>query len=290
MSLASTLSASQKGIACVVLSGVLLTSQDAVVKWLTADYTNGEIMFWRGLLCFLPMSLLIWRRGGLATLRSGRPGALFSRAALAALTSLMIVVSFRYLPLADALAIVFFSPILLTALAVPFLGERVGARRWSAVGVGFIGMLLIVRPTGAGIGLAVLAPLAAAFLSAFRDIVTRRLGATDPALTILFYSTVLSTLIGLVDMPRGLVLPALGDLALFLVIGAMWSSAHLFGIMALAYAEASALAPFRYLALVWGAILGFLVFGDVPDRWVVAGAAVVVASGLYILHRERQRG
>ncbi len=290
MSFGNSLSASQKGLAFMVLSGLLLTSQDAVVKWLTADYATGEIMFWRGLLCLLPMSVLIWRSGGVSTLRSARPGALASRSVLAAMTSLMIVVSFRYLPLADALAIVFFSPILLTALAVPMLGERVGARRWSAVGVGFIGMLLIVRPTGAGIGIAMLAPLAAACSSAFRDIVTRRLGATDPAVSILFYSTVLSTSIGLFDMPRGFAPPALADLALFLVIGVMWASAHLFSIMALACAEASAISPFKYLSLVWGAILGFLVFADVPDPWVVSGATLVVASGLYILRRERRKG
>ncbi|MDP6704795.1 MAG: DMT family transporter [Alphaproteobacteria bacterium] len=289
MSLAAGLSPTQKGLAAMILSGLLLTGQDAVVKWLTGGYATGEIMFWRGLLSFLPMSLLIWHLGGIGLLRTGRPGALVMRSVLAALTSLMIVVSFRYLPLADALAIVFFSPILLTALAVPLLGERVGARRWSAVAIGFVGMLLIVRPTGAGVGIAVLAPLSAAFLSTFRDIATRRLGATDPALTILFYSTVLSTLIGLFDMPRGLTPPTLADLGLFLVIGIMWASAHLFAIIALSLAEASALSPLKYLSLVWGTILGFLIWGHVPDAWVVAGAALVVASGLYILHRERLR-
>ena len=106
------------------------------------------------------------------------------------MTSFLIVVSFRHLPLADALAVIFISPLLLTALAVPFLGEQVGGRRWAAVGIGFVGMLLIVRPTGVGFEWALMAPISAAIVAASRDIVTRRLGATDGAVTILFYSTV----------------------------------------------------------------------------------------------------
>ncbi len=289
MTFISTVSASQKGLFCIVASGMLLTSQDAVVKWLTADYSTGEIMFWRGLLSFLPIAGLIWHMGGFGILRSRRPGALLLRSLLAAGTSLMIVVSFRYLPLAEALAVVFLSPVILTALAVPMLKERVGTRRWAAVGVGFAGMLLIVRPTGAGIEIALLAPLSAALLSALRDVVTRRLGATDSATSILFYSLILSTLIGLYDMPRGLTPPALGDIPFFLAIACMWGLAHLLGIMAFTYAEASAISPFKYLALVWAAFLGFLIWGDIPGPWVISGAALVVGSGLYILHRERLR-
>ena len=289
MTLASSRSGAEKGIACMIGSGILLTGQDAIVKWLTADYSTGEIMFWRGLLSFLPMALLIWRAGGPGLLRSHRPGALLSRALLAAGTSLMIVLSFRFLPLPEALAIVFLSPIILTALAGPTLGEVVGRRRWAAVLVGFLGMLLIVRPGGDGLGLAVLAPLTAALLSACRDVITRRLGPTDHALSILFYSTVLSTLIGLVDMPRGLTPPALADLGLFMAIAAMWGLAHLLSIMALAHAEASAISPFKYLSLVWAVLLGYLVWQHVPDLWITAGASLVVASGLYILHRERVR-
>jgi len=290
MALALNASAPTKGLACMVASGLLLTGQDAVVKWLTDDYSTGEIMFWRGLFSFLPMAILIWHAGGPALLRSRRLGTLLLRAVLAAGTSLFIVVSFRYLPLPDALAIVFLSPIILTALAGPLLGERVGPRRWSAVLVGFLGMLLIVRPGVGGIALAVLAPLTAAALSACRDVVTRRLGATDPALSILFYSTLFSTLIGLIDMPRGLAPPAAGDLLLFLAIAAMWGLAHLFGIMALGFAEASAVSPFKYLSLVWAAVLGYLVWGHVPDLWIITGASLVVGSGLYILHRERRKG
>lgn len=287
VSLAFKASAPAKGLACMIASGLLLTLQDTGVKWLTDDYATGEIMFWRGLFSFLPIGLLIWHAGGPAILRSRRIGALLLRSVLAAGTSLFIVVSFRYLPLPDALAMVFLSPIILTALAGPLLGEQVGARRWSAVLVGFLGMLLIVRPGAGAAGLAVLAPLTAATLSACRDVVTRRLGATDPAISILFYSTIFSTMIGLVDMPRGLTPPATGDLLLFLAIAAMWGTAHLFGIMAFAFAEASAVSPFKYLSLVWAAALAYIVWGHVPDFWIVCGAALVVASGLYILHRER---
>ena len=276
-----------KGIGCVVAAGLLMTCQDTTVKWLSGDFATGEIMFWRGLLSFLPLSLLIWWQGGWSRLKTKRPREVGLRAALAALTSLLIVVSLRHLPIADALAIVFVSPLLLTALSSVVLGERVGPRRWVAVAVGFGSVLLMVKPSGEVATLAVLAPLGAALASASRDVVTRRLGATDGATTILFYSMVLSTLVGFFDMPKGLAVPAPGDLAIFLAAGCAWSTAHLFSIMALIYVEASITSPFRYLSLVWAAILGFLVFGDVPDIWLGIGGAFVVASGIYVARRER---
>ncbi len=278
------------GIGCAVASGVLMTCQDATVKWLSGDFATGEIMLWRGVSSLLPLGLLIWWQGGWVRLKTRRPREVALRAALAALTSLLIVVSLRHLPIADALAIVFVSPLILTALSSLFLGERVGPGRWVAVAVGFLGVLLMVKPSGQVATLAVLAPLGAAFASAVRDVVTRRLGATDGAVTILFYSIILSTLIGFFDLPQGLRVPSPGDVAIFLALGGVWGAAHLLMIMALAYAEASATSPFRYLVLVWAAILGFLVFGDVPDVWLAAGAGLIAASGLYVARRERRAG
>ncbi len=288
MTTPTTPAAILKGIGCVVVSGALMTCQDTTVKWLSSDFATGEIMFWRGLLSFLPLSLLLWWQGGWRRLKTARPKEVGLRAALAALTSLLIIVSLRHLPIADALAIVFVAPLILTALSSLLLGETVGPRRWIAVGIGFCGVLLMIKPSGGVVTIAVLAPLGAALASALRDVVTRRLGATDGASTILFYSMVLATLIGFFDMPNGLTLPAWSDLAIFLATGCAWAAAHLFSIMSLAYVEASITSPFRYLSLVWAAILGYLVFADVPDVWLGIGATLVVASGLYVAQRERR--
>ena len=288
MTTPTTPAAILKGIGCVVVSGVLMTCQDTTVKWLSSDFATGEIMFWRGLLSFLPLSFLLWWQGGWRRLKTARPKEVGLRAALAALTSLLIIVSLRHLPIADALAIVFVAPLILTALSSLLLGETVGLRRWIAVGIGFCGVLLMIKPSGGVVTIAVLAPLGAALASALRDVVTRRLGTTDGASTILFYSMVLATGIGFFDMPNGLTLPRWGDLAIFLATGYAWAAAHLFSIMSLAYVEASITSPFRYLSLVWAGILGFLVFADVPDIWLGIGATLVVASGLYVAQRERR--
>ena len=190
---ASGLNPAQKGIACTIAGGLLLTGQDAITKWLTVDYSTGEIMFWRGLFSFLPVAVLVWHAGRLRSLRPRRPLGVLLRSVLALVNSVLIIVSLRLLPLADALAIVFASPIILTALSVPLLGEPVGPRRWLAVAIGFLGVLLMVRPTGSALQLAALVPLAAAVCSALRDVVTRRLGATDRASTIFFYTLVLAS-------------------------------------------------------------------------------------------------
>lgn len=265
--------------------GFLLTCQDAVTKWLTAEYSTGEIMFWRGLFSFLPLIVLIWYAGGLGVLRPKNVKGVTVRSVLALATSFSIVLSFAYLPLADALAIVFISPVLMTALSVPFLGEHVGMRRWLAVAMGFVGVVIMLRPGGA-IQWAVLIPLAAASFSAIRDIVTRRVGAGDSAVTILFYSVLLATPAGLLDMPQGFRVPAAGDFIYFIGGGIFWGMAHFLQIQAFAFAKVSTVAPFKYLSLVWGVILGFLIWRDVPDQWLLVGSLLVVGSGLYVLHRE----
>ena len=282
----ANLSASAKGSLCMIGGTFLLTTQDGITKWLTTDYHAGEILFYRGIGTFLPILVLVWYGGGWRTLRSGNlPGSLV-RGGFALATSLFVVLSFVQLPLADALALIFISPILLTALSVPLLRESVGWRRWSAVFVGFFGVLFMVQPGEGGWQYFLAFPLIAACLSAGRDIVTRHLRTADTSLSMLFYSMLISLLGGAVTLPFGTHFPSLGEWALFLIAGVLNSLAHLLSIQALLMAPAATVAPFRYLSLVWAAFIGYLVWGDVPDSLKIVGAVLVVGAGLYILHRE----
>ncbi len=275
-----------KGILCIVAGVVLLTTQDAISKVLIEDFHPGEIMFWRGLVSFLPVAVFVWMDGGLDTLKSSRPKTTLLRALLALGTAVLIISSFQWMPLAEALAVLFASPLILTALSAPLLGETVGWRRWTAVVVGFAGVILLTRPGIEGIDLVVLVPFGAAVFAALRDIVTRRLGAHDSSTSILFYTQLLAVVAAAPSLVSGTGLPEARHWTLFLVAGLLVGVAHYLIIQAFRFAEASLVAPFRYLTLAWAVFLGFVLWGDVPDLWMLGGIALIAGSGLYTLHRE----
>ncbi len=283
----SQVSAPGLGILMMVVATLLLTVQDAIAKWMTSDFHVGEILFYRGLWAYLPIALFAWREGGLSVLRARRPGTNALRAAMNLGAGLLVISAYALMPLAEVLAITFASPLIVTALAAPMLGEPVGWRRWAAVLVGFGGVLVMVRPAGAGFDPVILLPLGVAVMIALRDLLTRRLGAFDSSTTILFYTVTVSVIGGAAVMAvLGTRMPQPFEWLLFAVSGIINGGAHYLAISAFRFAEAATLAPLRYLSLVFATAIGFVVWGDVPGPWVVVGAAVVVASGLYIIHRE----
>jgi drug/metabolite transporter (DMT)-like permease len=282
-------SSSTKGIAFMVAGGVVLTVNDAVLKWLTADYPVGEIIFLRGAFAFVPIALFIWRSGGMAVMRIRSLRAQGIRAGAAACSAFLFVAALGLMPLADAVAISFAGPLFITALAPSFLGEKVGWRRWSAVVVGFAGILVMTRPGGDTLHWVALVPLGAAFAGSFRDLITRRITTTESTPAIMWFTTLAVTLGGLVTAPFGWRMPAPADLGLCAISGCLLGAAHYLLIEAFRFAEAALVAPFRYITIIWAAVLGFLVWGDLPDHWMIIGSALVVGSCLYILHRERRR-
>ena len=205
------------------------------------------------------------------------------------LSTYLFITSLRYLNLADAVAITFSGPLFLTALATPVLGERVGWRRWAAVGVGFVGVLAMTRPGGEGAQWAALMPLGAALSSASRDMLTRRMTITESSVSMLCVSSVAVTLSGLASPPLGWRAMDPGDVgvlagaALFLGLG------QFLLIEAFRFGEAVVVAPFKYANLLWGLLFGYLFWSHAPDRWTLAGAILVIGSGLYIFHRETLR-
>jgi len=273
----------------MIVGTFLLTTQDGITKWLTSAHGAGEIVFYRGILSLLMVAVLVQAQGGIAVVRANRPGVNWLRAGLALLTSVLVVAAFVHMPLADALAIIFLSPLIVTALSALLLGEPVGWRRWSAVAMGFVGMLMITRPTGAGIDWHVGIPIAAAFAASFRDIVTRRLGGQDSTLTVLTYSSVVAALGGALFLPFADTVPNLPNLGLFAIAALLATASNFLTIRSFQLAPAAMVAPFKYLSLIWAGLIGFVVWGDQPDAWKILGAALIAGSSLYVLHRETRR-
>ncbi len=269
----------------MVASGALLTINDALAKLMTAHYPVGQLMFMRGVFVLLPIAFLVWRAGGTRVLRVRNPKGQLLRGITVILGSFLFVTALKLMPLADAIAITFAGPLFLTAMATPLLAETVGWRRWLAVVVGFCGVVLMLRPTGAFQWVALL-PLAVALLGAFRDIITRAMVGSESTLSILFVSTLMVTSSGLVTLPFGWSAPTAADLAILASAGFCLSGAYYFMIEAFRWAEAGLVSPFKYATMVWAVIFGALIWGDMPDSWMISGTLIVTGSGLYILHRE----
>jgi len=197
----------------------------------------------------------------------------------------------RYLQLDEALAILFSTPFLVALLCGPLLGEWVGWRRWTAISVGFFGVLLVARPGLGGLHPAALLSLGSAVCYALYVISTRVLSHSDSSETTLFYSNLVGAVAMLPIIPFVWTPPnSAFVVALMVLIGALGSGGHYLLICGHRLAPASTLAPFIYTQMVWTTTLGFLVFGDVPHRWTVIGGLIVVSSGLYLLNRERKVG
>ncbi len=277
-----------KGIILMNLAMFLLAGMDGITKTLAADYSVPQILCIRFLI-FCLFALAIARPKSLrAAFRSHHPYLQIARSLIIVVEVGVFVLAFRYLPLADAHAIAGIAPLLVTALAVPLLGERVGRRRWSAIAIGLLGLLVIVRP---GLGVfdpAALIPLAGAILWAVYQILLRKV-SDDSAATSLLYMAVIGALVMTVLAPFFWRPPDATGWLLLLSLGVVGSLGHYGLFKAFQAAPASTLQPFHYVLLLWATVLGYLVFGDLPDAWTILGAAIIAGSGLYAFYRERVR-
>ncbi|MEX2631408.1 MAG: DMT family transporter [Tistlia sp.] len=278
-----------EGIALLVLSVGLFAVMDAAVKWLGATYSTFQIVFFRSLFAFLPLGVMIWRVGGLRhSLRVRDPLGQALRCLFGLGAMLLFFYCYAQMRLADAIAIGFAAPIFVTALSVPLLGEPVGWRRWVACLFGFAGVLVMLKP-GAGTfqPVALLALLATLFY-ALALLWVRKLSKTESTVSIIIYFTITTTLISGLALPFVWITPDLPDLALLIAVGIVGGLAQIAMTQAFRLAEASILMPFDYTAMIWAASLGWLIWGEVPGVNIWTGFALVLASGLYILHREAQ--
>ncbi len=278
-----------KGVMLMAIGVLLLTINDAISKHLVLTHPVGQVISLRQaatLLVIIPYVMLATGWGALRVVNW--PGQLL-RGLLFITGSVCIVWSLELLPLAMVITILFTTPIFVTTFSAPVLGERVGLYRWVAVFGGFSGVLIVVQPGETAFQWALLLPVVAAFINAFRDVLTRLLSRTETSIAILFWSNLVLMAGGALTAPLGWE-PVNGTAALwFVAAGISNGAAHFLIIEALRAGEASALAPVRYTALIWAALLGFVVWGEVPGMWLWAGAAVIVVSSLYMIRTERRR-
>ena len=275
-----------RGIAYMAGAGFCLTLLDVAVKWLTTDYTPPQIAFIRYAICICLAAAIATRAGGVGTLRTRRPLGHLLRSALNLATMLTFYYALARLPLADAISIGYAAPLFMTVLSVPLLHERVGWRRWSAVLIGFVGVIVILRPSGAGLDGGSLLALLSAFLYALTLITSRQLSATESSHTILFYYSVAVLIATGAAMPWMWVTPRWADLWAFALAGIAGSVGQFLLNQAFRYGEVSLLAPIEYVTLLWATLFGFAVWGELPGPPVLVGAAIIIASTLYIAQRE----
>jgi drug/metabolite transporter (DMT)-like permease len=277
------------GIFLMIGAGFLFTVMDATAKYLSLSYPVIEVAWGRYLFHALTLPLIVYRFGGLATIRSRRLGLQLLRSLLLLCSTFIFWLAVKFIPLADATAIGFIGPLMLTALSVPFLKEYVGPRRWAAVVIGFVAALIIIRPGPAMTQPAALLPLLSAAAFAGYAICTRLLSGTDSWATTLIWSSVVGLVLLSLLVPFDWRSPDVAGWLMLAFLGIIGSLGHLLMILAYARAPASTLAPLSYLQLIWSTVLGLVLFGNFPDRWTLVGGAIIAASGLYVIHRERLR-
>lgn len=299
--------ASYWGVAFLVTGLLIFSLQDIAVKWIGGDYPVFEIVTFRSLVA-LPLTLLLFRyEGGKGLPTTPRPRLEYVRGIFFFLSYTTHFMGLAALPLAEIAAIKFSGPLMITLLSVLLLGERVGPRHWLALFVGFLGVLLIVRPGLSSFNMGSLFILLSVLFYALATILTRKLQTTDSSATMAYYSSLVylvatlilaPLLISVGDFPdahpsiaflfRSWTRPPLLDLIIMSGLGLVWAGGMYFLARAYSVAQASAVAPFEYLALPINIMWGFLLWREAPTWLTLAGASLTLASGLYILQRGRQ--
>ena len=277
-----------RGILLMVAAVGIFVTMDTIAKYLTRWYPPPLIVWARYVSNLVILLAFLAARGELRLLRSARPGTQFARGLLLALATVLFFTSLSVLPLADANAIGFAMPLFVAALAVPMLGERLEMARLLAILAGLVGALIIVRPGSELFTPYALLPLGMAVCNAFYQILTRKVAGLEPPLTSLVWGAMVGAVLFSAVAPFVWVTPlAASHGVLIVIVGILASVGHFLLIKAYDYAGAGLLAPYTYTALIWAMASGWLVFGDFPDGWSLAGMGVIVLSGLYLANRQR---
>jgi drug/metabolite transporter (DMT)-like permease len=286
-------------ISCKLVSVLLFAVMSALVRYVGEKVPLGQVVFFRSAFAIIPVMVIYAWRGELgAAFRTGRPLGHVTRGLIAVVSMFLNFAALARLPLVDATAISFAAPFITVALAALILKERVRAYRWSAVGVGFGGVLVMLWPY---LNIAALAgsaastvgaacAMTAAFTNASATIQTRRLTDSETTASIVFYFSLICTLAGLMSLPFAWHEPSATELTALVSIGVIGGLSHIFLTESYRYAPASVVAPFDYVALLWAFFFGYVVFGEIPSRYVYAGATIVAGSGLFVIWRERKFG
>jgi drug/metabolite transporter (DMT)-like permease len=276
------------GILLMVLAVSLFPVSDALSKYLVGTYDVLQVVWIRYVVQFAAVLAVLAPRSRWHLMRTRRPGLQAVRGFFTALSTLAFVTALGFVPLVDAVTLLFSSSLMLVALSVPLLGERVGIHRWSAVIIGFIGVLVVMRPGMGVLHWAAAGALVSAFSNAIFQIATRALSVTDRAITTFFFVNVTGVVL-LGPAMFFVWIPMPWDAWVWVTAAGLLSGAgHYLMIRSFDYAGASVLAPFNYAQIVIATLIGYFWFSEIPDLWTVVGLVVVVGSGLYILRREQR--
>ncbi|QGZ34153.1 DMT family transporter [Stappia indica] len=285
------------GIALKVVSALVFTGMIAMVKLLDGAYPVGEVIFARSFFGMLPVLLVIAWQGKLAeAFSTQRPWGHISRAIVGGTAMSLWFAAIARLPLPDATAISFSAPLVTVALAAIILREKVRAYRWSAVVVGFLGILIILSPHLSGVApteeasLGAMLAFASAIFMALAMITVRRLTGTERTSTIVVWFAAVTSVFALMSAPFGWVLPDLNDAIILVAIGLSGGVGQILLTQSYRYADASTIAPFEYTTMLWTVLVGWIVFAEVPTLEVIGGAIIVIGAGVFVIFREHRLG
>lgn len=282
------LSPAARGMLVMLLAMFLFSLNDAMGKWLVSTYTVGQVLLIRSAFALAILAPFVWRAGPSSLVRVERPWQQLARVVCSTVEVFCFYYSVSYLPLADVVTYWLAAPIYVAAMSPFLLGERVGPIRWTAIAIGFIGVVIALTPSGTveplAIGAAIVGTLAFALM-----VVTGRTLRGTPDKTLVTFQLLGSLAAGLVLSPFGWVTPTAPDFILLGALGVVAMFAHICVNRAVKLADAAIIAPFQYTMLPWGIILGWLFFDDLPRPVMLIGAAIITLSGLVIYIRERKQ-
>ena len=279
-----------KGALLALLAFGVYASHDVIVKLMGGLYSPVQLIFFSVLFSFPLAMLMLMRDSTVGTLLPVHPWWIAIRTVAALVTGISAFYAFSVLPLAQVYAIIFASPLIITILAIPILGERVRIRRWLAVIVGLCGVLVVIQPGQTALSAGHLAALLAAFGGAFASIIVRKIGAEERSVVLLLYPMTANFVVMACALPFVYEPPPLDHLGLFAAMALLGSAGGLIIIAAYKTGEAVIVAPMQYSQILWAALFGALFFDEFPDLMTILGAAIIIASGLYIVLRESRGG
>lgn len=275
------------GIGIMLLGVLLFALNDVMGKWLVATYSVGQLLLIRSAAALVVLAPFLWRAGWRPLLRVERPGLQALRVLFSSLEVYAFYFAVITLPLADAMTFWLAAPIYVAALAPLLLGERVGWRRWTAIVIGFCGVLIALEPSAATLTVPALISVFGSLCFTFMMVSGRALRGT-PDTTLVFWQCVGAGIFGACTAPVGWVTPDAVDFSLLVLLGIVAMLAHVCINRSLKLADAATVVPFQYMLLFWAIVFGFVFFGDVPRPTMLIGAAIIVAAGLFIFFREQQ--
>lgn len=278
-----------RGIVLILAAVFMFSAMDTLAKYMLQSYPMSALMWTRYAVHVLVMLALLWPKMGMQLLRTARPGIQVLRGLLLVGSTVTFYFALKYMPLAEASAIGFVGPVLTALLCGPMLGDKVTARQWFAVTLGFVGVLVIMRPGGGVLSIAAVFPLATAVLFSIYQIVTRKLSGREHPYTTLFYTAIVGAAVTSLAAPLHWVTPTPMQAFFMIGIGLLGALGHLLLIRAMEHSSPSALAPYVYSQLIWSTLLAYLVFGDFPDSITLFGMLVIVASGLLAVNWKRMQ-